>query len=583
MIKDIMMKDPITLKPEDSIMAAARIFIEHNDVEGIPIVDNKKNLLGLITRKHVISAYANKVKYDFPISKVMITDVVTLNENYSIGKAWDCPAKTLPVLNNEGKVVGMLTRANLIRCYYRDLQEVKRLNKELNAIIESSYDGFYITDGKGITIRVNSAYERITGIKAEEVIGRKVEELVDKGMYSQSVTSLVLEKKEPVTIMHDIKTGKRVLITGNPVFNEKGEIVRVVTNVRDMTELNNLRKQLEETKELTEKYELELKELRNVGFAFDEIIAYSSEMKNILEIAARVAKVDSTVMITGESGVGKDVIAGAIHKASARGEGPFIKVNCAAIPETLLESELFGYEKGAFTGANTTGRQGMFELAEKGTIFLNEIGELPFHLQPKLLRVIQDKEVIRVGGSEAVKLDVRIIAATNKDLELMVKEGTFREDLYYRLNVVPIYIPPLRERKEDIPHLILHFMNKYNLKYGQNKKISSKAVDYLTDWPWPGNVRELENVIERLIVMVTDDIIQIEDLPASIRTKHKELKDMNYYIEDILPLKEAVEKVEKALIFKALRKFKTTRKAAEVLQVDQSTVVRKAQKYGINN
>ena len=180
-------------------------------------------------------------------------------------------------------------------------------------------------------------------------------------------------------------------------FNEKGEIVRVVTNVRDMTELNNLRKQLEETKELTEKYELELKELRNVGFAFDEIIAYSSEMKNILEIAARVAKVDSTVMITGESGVGKDVIAGAIHKASARGEGPFIKVNCAAIPETLLESELFGYEKGAFTGANTTGRQGMFELAEKGTIFLNEIGELPFHLQPKLLRVIQDKEVIRVG------------------------------------------------------------------------------------------------------------------------------------------------------------------------------------------
>ena len=191
--------------------------------------------------------------------------------------------------------------------------------------------------------------------------------------------------------MHDIKTGKRVLITGNPVFNEKGEIVRVVTNVRDMTELNNLRKQLEETKELTEKYELELKELRNVGFAFDEIIAYSSEMKNILEIAARVAKVDSTVMITGESGVGKDVIAGAIHKASARGEGPFITVNCAAIPETLLESELFGYEKGAFTGANTTGRQGMFELAEKGTIFLNEIGELPFHLQPKLLRVIKIK------------------------------------------------------------------------------------------------------------------------------------------------------------------------------------------------
>lgn len=583
MIKDIMVKDPVTLKPGDSIMQAARIFLRHNEIEGIPIVDNEKNLLGLITRKHVISAYANIVEPDFPISKVMITDVITLNENYSIGKAWDCPVKTLPVLNNEGKVVGILTRANLIKCYYRDLQEVKRLNKELNAIIESSYDGFYITDGKGITIRVNSAYERITGIKAEEVIGRKVEDLVDKGMYSQSVTSLVLEKKEPVTITHDIKTGKSVLITGNPALNDKGEIVRVVTNVRDMTELNNLKKQLDETKELTEKYELELKELRNIGFAFDEIIAYSSAMKKILEISARVAKVDSTVMITGESGVGKDVIAGAIHKASERGQGPFIKVNCAAIPETLLESELFGYEKGAFTGANIEGRQGMFELAEKGTIFLNEIGELPFHLQPKLLRVIQDKEVIRVGGSEAVKLDVRIIAATNKDLEQMVKEGTFREDLFYRLNVVPIYISPLRERKDDIPHLIIHFLNKYNLKYDQDKKISSKAVDYLTDYSWPGNVRELENVIERLIVMVTDDTIQTEHLPLSIRTKNKGLKDISYYIEDDIPLKDAVEKVEKDMIMKALRKFKTTRKAAEALQVDQSTVVRKAQKYNIDN
>ena len=578
-----MMKNPATLRPNDSVMKAAQIFIGHNEVEGIPVIDDENNLTGLVTRKHVINAYANEVECDIPISKIMISDVITLNENYSTGKAWDCPVKTLPVLNNDGKVVGMLTRTNLIRSYYRDLQEVKRLNKELNAIIESSYDGIYITDGKGITLRINSAYERIMGIKAEEVIERKVEDLVDKGVYTQSVTSLVLEKKKPATIMYDIKTGGNVLITGNPAFNEKGEIVRVVTNVRDMTELNSLKKQLEETRELTERYELELKRLRGSTFGFDEIIAYSSEMRNVLEIASRVAKVDSTVMITGESGVGKDVVASAINTASPRGEKQLVKVNCAAIPETLLESELFGYEKGAFTGARIEGKRGMFEMAEGGTIFLDEIGELPLHLQPKLLRVIQDRELVRVGGNEPIKLDVRIIAATNKDLDQMIEDGEFREDLYYRLNVVPIHIPPLRERKEDIAHLIQHFLKKYNTKYNLEKKISLKAVDCLTNYSWPGNVRELENVIERLIVMVTEDTIQLEDLPTSIRTKSKEIKDISHYLEDNLPLKDAVEKVEKALIIKALKEFKTTRKAAEVLCVDQSTVVRKAQKYGINN
>lgn len=580
MIKDIMEKNPKTLNPENTIIEAARLFLKY-DVDGIPVVDSGKKILGFITKRHIIEAFVNRLHHDTPVKDIMITKVVTINENYSVEKAWDCHVKTMPVLNNDGKVVGLLTRTNLVKGYYRDLQEVKRLNRELNAIIESSYDGFYITDGKGITLRINSAYQRITGIKPEEVIGRSMKELVEKGVYSQSVTLLVLEKRKPVTIMHDIKTGKRVLITGNPVFNEKGEIVRVVTNVRDITELINLKKQLEETRELTERYQLELQELRNRQINFDNIVARSLEMKRILEIASRVAEVDTTVLITGESGVGKEVIARGIHMASKRREGPFIKVNCAAIPENLLESELFGYEKGAFTGANREGKPGMFELADKGTIFLDEIGELPLHLQPKLLRVIQDKELIRVGGADPVKLDVRIIAATNKNLEEMAKKGEFREDLFYRLNVVPINILPLRERKDDIPPLIIHFVNKFNGKYGLNKKISSKAVDYLIDYSWPGNVRELENVIERLIVLTKDDIIEPENLPASIRGSDSKI-GVSYLQGDSVSLKEAVEGVEKNLIAAALRKYGTTRKAARALNVNQSTIVRKAKKYGIS-
>jgi len=302
-------------------------------------------------------------------------------------------------------------------------------------------------------------------------------------------------------------------------------------------------------------------------------------MKKIIELSTRVARVDSTVLITGESGVGKEIIAKLIHRASKRSSGPLIRINCGAIPENLLESELFGYESGAFTGARKDGKPGMFELAEGGTLFLDEIGEMPFSLQVKLLRVLQEREIVRVGGTKPTKVDVRIVTATNSNLEEMVANGTFREDLYYRLNVVNIAIPPLRERVDDIPHLALHFIKKFNTKYNMNKKMTLEAIDRLCQYSWPGNVRELENLIERLVVMVREEEIGVQHLPDSLQGRTEVDKGNVVSISEIVPLKKALEEVEKQLLSKALHKYGSTRKVAKVLGINQSTVVRKANRY----
>lgn len=302
-------------------------------------------------------------------------------------------------------------------------------------------------------------------------------------------------------------------------------------------------------------------------------------MENILQLAAKIADVDSTVLILGESGVGKEVIARFIHKRSHRDKGPFVKINCGAIPETLLESELFGYETGAFTGAKRQGKPGLIEMANEGTLFLDEIGELPLNLQVKLLQVLQEHRLVRIGGIKPITVNIRVIAATNRDIENMVKKGEFREDLFYRLNVVPITIPPLRERRDDIIPLIYHFLEEYNRKYDKAKKISAEAKDILIKYNWPGNVRELENTVERLVVTVEEDVILPHHLPENLKEINIPLKVVN--VDGIIPLKDAVEMVERQLLHKAVEQCNSTYDIAKILGVNQSTVVRKIQKYGI--
>jgi len=300
-------------------------------------------------------------------------------------------------------------------------------------------------------------------------------------------------------------------------------------------------------------------------------------MERVYQLAARVAAVDSTVLVTGESGVGKQVVAETIHRMSKRSDGPFVTVCCGAIPENLLESELFGYEAGAFTGALREGKPGTIEVSHGGTLFLDEIGDLPLSLQVKLLHFLQNKQIVRVGGTKSRSVDTRVVAATNLDLRSMVDKREFREDLYYRLNVVPIIIPPLRDRREDIPILVSHFLSRYNERYGLDKRISPDTLNLLVEYDWPGNVRELENMVERLVVTVEDPVITPLHVPKGILRGSS--SDRPVTVAGVMPLKEAIEEVECQLIEKAYSRFGNTYKMAEALGVNQSTIVRKMHKY----
>ncbi|HWQ78612.1 MAG TPA: sigma-54 dependent transcriptional regulator, partial [Anaerovoracaceae bacterium] len=313
------------------------------------------------------------------------------------------------------------------------------------------------------------------------------------------------------------------------------------------------------------------------------ILAVSKAMQEVLKLAEKVANFQATVLIMGESGVGKEEVARYIYLNSLRSKKPFITINCGAIPANLLESELFGYEKGAFTGANQTGKSGLFESADEGVVFLDEIGETPLDFQVKLLRFMETKEVRRVGAVSGKIVDVRIIAATNKDLENMVNEGTFREDLYYRLNVVKIKVPPLRKRIDDITPLGMFFLAKFNEKYKQNKELTFDVIKELEKYVWPGNVRQLKNVIENMVVVSNNDYLQVDDLPWNIDFETGgNKKIMNIITDnDNLTLEEATELLERMMLEKAKNKYKTTRMIAEKLQVDQSTVVRKLKKYNL--
>ncbi|WP_214658875.1 sigma 54-interacting transcriptional regulator [Candidatus Formimonas warabiya] len=457
-------------------------------------------------------------------------------------------------------------------CVSQELKVTETLLKEINIFIESSYDGLFVTDNQGRVIRVNAAWEKIFSVSRQDVIGQKAKDLVKRGVYGKSAAQEVLDTGKSATVMFENK-GRKILATGTPVFNSQGEITTVVVNVRDITQLEDLRCQLEKQQQLTEKYSQEIKEIRRQQQVFPGIICHSKIMVQVMDMVSRVAEVDSTVLITGESGVGKEMIAGLLHKLSPRRNGPMIKINCSAIPQTLLESELFGYERGAFTGASVQGKIGLFELANGGTLMLDEIGETAIELQAKLLRVIQEKEIIKVGGSKSKKIDVRIVAATNRDLKKMIQERTFREDLFYRLNVIRINVPSLRERTEDIVPLSLFFLEKYNKKYNKNKRLSSFLINSLNDYNWPGNIRELENLIENLVILARNDEITVDDLPENY--KQPVISDQRIVVNGVMPIKKAIELVELQLIQNARERYGSTRKIANALGINQSTVVRK--------
>ncbi|MGL5754894.1 MAG: sigma-54 interaction domain-containing protein [Paraclostridium sp.] len=445
--------------------------------------------------------------------------------------------------------------------------------------IDSSYDGILITDGEGNIIYVNSQYEDITGLNREDIINKNLKTLLKDGTINRAISLEVLNNGKAISTKHKYITGKSAISSAKPIFDNDKNIIGVINNTRNIEKLIKLREEIKEHKAKKEKVTQEINHLKNLISKNEEYIFVSKAMKNTESLASRVAMFDSTVMIYGESGTGKEVLSKYIHNLSSRKDNIFIKVNCAAIPKELFESELFGYEKGAFTGASSNGKIGFFELANGGTLFLDEIGELELSVQSKLLRAIQEKEITRVGGKNRIKLDIRVIAATNRDLEQEVANKKFRQDLFFRLNVFPVTIPPLRERYEDIEVFINYFIKKLNNKYKTNKDISNEAIDYLLRYEYPGNVRELENLVEYLFVL-SEKTIEVEMIPGKILSQ---IMISDYKSDSNLIQKEKLNYLiniyEKTIIEDTITKYNTLEEASKVLGIHYSTLSRKMNKY----
>ncbi|WDP90491.1 MAG: sigma 54-interacting transcriptional regulator [Desulfobacter sp.] len=450
----------------------------------------------------------------------------------------------------------------------------------LEAIFSRSADGLLICDRRGRILKMNTAAERLNGIKAEEVLGKEVNTLVQEGQINRSATQEVLETRRQVSLVQTTpRSGYTLLVTGTPVFDDNHEIAFVVVNERDISLIEDMRRELAQVRQESERMKEELAELALMELRENRIVAQSASMKRTLHLSLKLARIDaSNILIQGESGTGKGLLAKFIHKNGVRNDAPFIQINCAALPENLLEAELFGYSRGAFTGARESGKAGLFELASGGTLFLDEIGELSPGVQAKLLKYLDDHEVMPVGGTRAKIIDCTIIAATNRDLERRTRSKKFRLDLLHRLNAFTLDIPPLRERPEDILELTAHCLKQSNKRYKRRTHIGRKGYDALKSHTFPGNVRELINIIKEAVVMCDRRSLD-EYLTNSLSPACPPVSSESGPSGESLP--EKLSALEHDLVAGAAARCATTREAAGMLGVSQPTVVRKLKKYGI--
>jgi len=460
--------------------------------------------------------------------------------------------------------------------------ELQHLTRELDAIIASSSDGLFVCDGKGRIIHMNPASEKINRVPAAMVVGRDYLDAAKDGYVILPSAALeALKKREVVSLLQENRYGLKLISTATPVFDDDGQVIRVVVSERDITEIERLQHELEEQQAIGDRFRHQVLALQQKYLDTQPVIAKSPAMVKVLNQALRLSEVDSTVLILGESGVGKGLVADVIHKHSRRAEQPLIKINCGAIPETLIEAELFGYEKGAFTGA-VARKPGHVELADGGTLFLDEIAEMPLSSQVKLLRFMEDGQVTRLGGTDRRTVDVRILVATNRDLEKRVAQGLFRQDLYYRLSVIPLAVPPLRERRECIVPLIRAFVDHFARRSGVSKRLTRRAIDHLAGYPFPGNVRELMNICERMVVMTDTALIDISDLPRDVVAGSVDAypaATVNW--PEAMTMTQILESVERAVLIEAGKRCRSQQEIAVALDMSQPTVARKLHKYGI--
>lgn len=513
------------------------------------------------------------------LPNVLQNQMKEVNKKFTLRNGRKIITTRIPLINEKNRLIGAFA-------IFKDSNEVIRLAEEntdlkeiktmLEATIQSSDEAISVVDERGNGLLINPAYTRITGLSESNVIGKPATVDISEG---ESIHLQVLQTRRPIRGAR-LKVGpqkKEVLVNAAPII-VAGKLKGSVAVIHDISEIKQLTSELERAKQIIRNLE--------ATYTFDDIIGNSAEMNIAIEQAKIGAKTPATVLLRGASGTGKELFAHAIHNASDRKYNKFIRVNCAALTESVLESELFGYEDGAFTGAKSGGKKGIFEEANYGSIFLDEIGELSLATQAKLLRVLQEKEVVRVGGTTPIPIDVRIIAATNANLEKAITKQTFREDLYYRLNRLPIYIPTLQERIADLPELISHIISKVNQMYGRNvDSISEAALKKLHYYHWPGNIRELENVISRAVIFmdVTEHIIDVHHLPELKGEDKFELQDLAMEYKENISLQTALEQYEKAFIRQIYEKnnFNKT-KTAKDLEISVRNLYYKLEKYGMD-
>lgn len=557
----------VELSQMDAIFNSAHNGILSIDKDGtITSINPAAEEMALTTKEKAIGKFLTDVVTNGGLLRVVRTGEGH-SEKYKVGNRIYISHRT-PIFDgdNLAGAVGVFQDISEINFMAGELEAVKGILKEQETILNHSSDGICVTDVNANMIKSNQRFqEMFSEVQGSNQLPAVVKDLV----------VLVSETGEQQNVLETNKSDRKPLIlSAMPIKNSQEKLERIVVNVKDVTELEALRCELNHTK--PDSGNVQLSENSN------HFIANSAEMTKLIETVSQVAKVDVTVLLNGESGVGKEEVAKLIQQSSPRSEKPFIKVNCGAIPESLIESELFGYEGGAFTGALKGGKAGLFEQANNGTLFLDEIGEVPLQLQVKLLRVLQEMEITRVGGTRPINIDVRIIAATNRNLQELVMEGTFREDLFYRLNVIPVSIPPLRKRVEDIPLLIESYSKIFSAKYQKHLHFSKSAIKALVEYKWPGNVRELVNIMERIYVTSIGSEIQKEGVLNILGKKLDYQSNSNkaVVVNEVLPLKAAIDELERELIYKASLTERSYRGIARLLEVNPSTIVRKVKKLG---
>lgn len=574
-VTDIMVSDLVTVHRDTTLRETIMRMINGN-TEEVLVLDEKENIIGMACTTDMIKAMKDipfKNSFEDKIIKYAVKNVVCIDSRAKALEARNRMKQKgigrLPVIENN-KLIGMIRVKDILDKVYLKVDEMRQT---FRYILDNLHEAVCVVDKNGVVILWGDRSEKLYGVKAEDIVGRKLEEFFPNGLLLK-----VLQEKKPIeNVIHSPRKGSYVNISAMPLFIN-GELEGAVSTDRDITEVRNLSLELEVAKEKLDYLQMEVIKINEDKYSFGKTLGKSEAIRDKINRAMQVAATNSSVLILGESGTGKEVFARTIHQASGR-KGPFVAINCSAIPENLFESEMFGYEGGAFTGALNKGKIGKIELANKGTLFLDEIGDMPLYMQAKLLRVLQERQVVRVGGDKVIDIDVRIISATHRDLKTMVKEGSFREDLFYRLNVVNLEIPSLKDRKEDIPMFVKHFMDAF---CKENNifvpRIAPEVFQMLMSYDWPGNIRELKNTIEHLVIFSKDGEVKIESLPEHFRGKWEQHQES----EAVYDLQENIKRTEISTIIKAMETAKGNKaQAAKLLNIPRSTLYYKIKFYDL--